>query len=645
MREETNKEKIPERFYGFDLGDAECAIASLPEEAELPSILSVKGTGSFITAYARREDGSVLIGEEACYEPKVTERKIRFKSRFLMEKSAAKDVRTFAMGVLSELSSSGGLFANEETSFYIGCPAGWSPNDRELYREIFEAAGYPPVKIVSESRAALISACRSKHLQVGYDILTKPMLVIDMGSSTTDFAYISGGKEQTLKTAGEVFLGGGIMDQILAEEAVGDSTFSGHLKKIMEESEPWRSYLEFAARRLKEKYYADEEYWKEHKCTQSVTVRYDLPLRVTLRMDAEMARKLEEKKCDRLSGKSFKEVFLESLLAVREHIGEAQPELLFLTGGVSKLPSVRTWCMEIFPEAVIILGREPEYAVAKGLSLSGRIDREVRLFREDIAALVESDAVEQIVRQHIDDLYKSSVDALVEPLLSHAALPVFDRWREGAIRRLSGCDAEIEKGISEFLQSEEARTILSGTITRWLGPVTGEIEEITIPVCVAHNVPYTALSLSSYLSLSDVKIGLDARSVFAVGELTWLINTIVSVLVGLLCGGSGIALIAQGLPGIITGAAASLLLLLIGKEKMEGALLKTDLPGAIRKLVPKNYFETRLDRMAGEVKASFLKNLEKEKDDEITGDMVEEISGQLERCLTKMADVVELPLV
>lgn len=641
-----SQDNIPERFYGFDLGDAESAVAVLSEDRQMPEIIPVQGAGSFITAFSRTSGGELSIGESACFLPDAAERKLRFKSRFLTEKAAAKDVKTFAEGVLNELLSSGELPVNEEVSFYVGCPAGWDMNTRELYRELFETAGYPPVKIVSESRAALISACRSKHLQVGYDILSKPMLVIDMGSSTTDFAYIAGGKEQQLKTAGEVSLGGGIMDGILLDEAVEANAFSGHVRKVLDASEPWKSCLEFAARRLKEKYYADEDYWIDHKCTQSVMLRYDLPIKVTLKMDAETARKLEEKPVDALGGRSFKKVFIDSLENVRAHIGESgHPELIFLTGGVSKLPAVRTWCMEAFPEAVVVLGAEPEFAVARGLALSGRIDREIRLFRAEIEALIASDTVEQIVRDHIDDLYRRAVEALVEPLLSHGALPVFDRWREGEIRRLGDCDAEIEREIAAFLQSDEAREILAGPIADWLGPVTAKIEEVTIPICVAHHVPYTALSLSSYLSLSDVNIGLDAKSVFAVGEFTWLINAIVSILVGLLCGGSGVALIAQGLPGIITGAAASLVLLIIGKGRLEGALLKSDLPRALRRLVPKNYFESRMDRLAGEVKESFLNNLEYEKDDEISGRMVNEISDELEQCLKRMADVVEIPLV
>ena len=185
-----------DRFFGFDLGDAESAVTRLDKaEQATPEVLTIVGEQSFITAYAVPASGELIIGEKACYADKVTKRRIRFKSRFLTDRSSAADVKSFAAGVLGELYGNGDLIKNEDCSFYIGCPAGWNKNAREHYREIFESAGYPPAKIISESRAAMVSACQSKHLQVGVDILSKPVLVVDIGSSTTDFAYIMGCKE------------------------------------------------------------------------------------------------------------------------------------------------------------------------------------------------------------------------------------------------------------------------------------------------------------------------------------------------------------------------------------------------------------------------------------------------------------------
>ncbi len=635
-----------ERFYGFDLGDAESAVTRLNKtDQEVPEVLPVQEAGSFITAWAMRRDGKLLIGEGACYEPDVLQRRLRFKSRFLTDTSVRSDIKSFAAGVLGELLLQGDLVRGDDQCFYVGCPAGWDKSAREDYREIFESAGYPPLKVVSESRAALVSACRSRHLQVGYDILSRPVLVVDIGSSTTDFAYIMSGREVELKTGGEVSLGGGIMDEILLEEAIDASFDPARIRKIFSENEAWRTYSEFAARRLKEKYFSDEEYWKNETLTQTVTIRAQLlPARLKLSMNPEIADKLINKKVERLGGRSFKEVFTESLIQVRQSITEKQPELIFMTGGVSRLAAIRDWCREIFPEAVVICGSEPEFSVAKGLAYCGKIDEELREFKADIDALIDSTAVEDLVEKNIGVLYHSTVENIVDPILEKVALPVIDRWRDGAIDRLADIDRIMEKEIDEFLHSAEGRELLAKSVASWLKSISYGLEEHTMPICVRHNVPYSALSLNSYLSLSDIDIRVEAKNLFAVEEITWLIDAIVSVVVGLLCGGSGVALIASGVQGILIGFIISALVLALGKEHMQGAFLKMNIPHPLRRLMPKSYLRSRTDKISSEVKKNLYEKLENEKNEEITEHLITDISQQIERCLTKMAEVVEIPL-
>ena len=635
-----------ERFYGFDLGDAESAVIRIIKgENAVPEVIPVQEAGSFITAYAMKKNGQLLIGEGACYDPDVLVRKLRFKSRFLTDSAAKNDIKSFASGVLGELLLSGDLVRGDDQCFYIGCPAGWDKADREDYRGIFESAGYPPLKIVSESRAALVSACRSRHLQVGYDILSKPVLVVDVGSSTTDFAYIMSGKEVKLKTGGEVVLGGGIMDEILLDEAIDASPDPAKIRRIFRENEAWRTYCEFAARRLKEKYYSDVEYWQNEPLTQTISIRTQLiPVRLKLTMSPGIADKLLNKKVDRLGGKSFRKVFTDSLMQVRESITDRQPELIFMTGGVSRMQELRQWCREIFPEAVVICGSEPEYSVAKGLAECGLIDEELSEFKADIAKLIESDAIEDIVEQHIDELYRSMVDSTVDPILEHVAIPVIDRWRDGSIDRLEDIDAILEKDIDAYLHSDNGRELLAKTVASWLKKVSYGLEEYTMPICVRHNVPFTALNLTSYLSLSDIDIHVEAKDLFAIEEITWLIDAIVSVVVGLLCGGGGLALIASGIQGILIGFVISALVLVLGREQMQDAFLKMNVPKPIRRLMPKSYLRSRADRISGEVKASLYAKLEQEKSEDITKKLVEDISSQIEMYLTKMAEVVEIPL-
>ena len=235
-----------DRYYGFDLGDAESAVSYLnKKDAAAPRVLTVREEKSFVTAYARLRTGELLIGEAACYNPEAVERKIRFKSRFLKDPDSRRDIKSFAAGVLGELYMSGDLVKGEECCFYVGCPAGWDKTARELYRELFVEAGYPPVRIISESRAAMVSACQSKHFQVGYDILSKPVLVVDIGSSTTDFAYIMSGREVDMQTAGEVALGGGIMDEVLLESALEASVRGERIRQIFEDLSQGQQGLHF----------------------------------------------------------------------------------------------------------------------------------------------------------------------------------------------------------------------------------------------------------------------------------------------------------------------------------------------------------------------------------------------------------------
>ncbi|MDO4866588.1 MAG: Hsp70 family protein [Clostridia bacterium] len=634
-----------DKYYGFDLGDAESAISRLTKrDVGVPEVLAVREARSFITAYAQLPNGELMIGESACYDTSAVKRALRFKSRFLTDPQVEKDVKRFAAGVLGELYADGNLVKNEDCCFYIGCPAGWDKAARERYRRIFEDAGYPPARIVSESRAALISACQSKHFQVGYDIMSKPVLVVDIGSSTTDFAFILGGREVELQTAGEVRLGGGIMDELVLEESIRACERPEAVRQALEASPPWRSYCEFAARRLKEQYFSDEDYWQDNDCRKTVRILAGEGARLTLRMNARVADRVLNKGAAQLNGKSFREAFCQSLKELRAKLKDQLPELLFLTGGVSRLPAVRDWCTEVFPEAVVITGAEPEFSVSRGLAWSGRIDEELREFRREVDELIDSSVVERIVENRIEDLYHRVVEAMVEPILRQVAVPVFDRWRRGDIRRLSDIDPIVQRDIEAWLHSDEAQALLVKPITEWLRPVAYDVEEKTMPICVRHNVPYKAMSLNSYFSLSDIDIRIDAKEVFAVEGLTWLINAIISIIVGLVCGGSGLALLSSGISGIVAGAILSLLILFLGKEKMQEVFMNADIPKPMRRLVPRGHFEARIERMTEEIKSSFYSNLENEKNAEITARMASEISEQIEQCLAKMAEVVEIPL-
>ena len=77
---------------------------------------------------------------------------------------------------------------------------------------------------------------------------------------------------------------------------------------------------------------------------------------------------------------------------------------------------------------------------------------------------------------------------------------------------------------------------------------------------------------------------------------------------------------------------------------MQEMLLNSNIPAAVRRLIPKSYLKARLDTISKQVKENLYEKLEQEKNEEISARLVKEISSQIETCLTKMAEVVEIPL-
>ncbi len=588
-------------YWGFDLGDGESAIAKVGSgESRYPSIVEVDGRKITITVWAVMANGEVRIGENAARSAAAAVRSAaRFKSRFLNAASdSAALIRDFSARVFESLRGSGALVGGEKSnSVYVGCPAGWDAEARERYQRIFETLGFPDPHGVSEARAVMVGAVQSNSVRDYVDLRTKSVLVIDIGSSTTDFAYINKGREAEIHTGGEVALGGGVMDELLLEESVKRSPDPAALRKTLSESESWRVDCELHARRLKEKYYSLPPEERDEECSDSLLVSYDQPLLLDLTMDEKTARRLTDVPCAQLGGRSFRQVFCDGLRQVRASIGDAPPELLFLTGGVSRMEEIKGWCREIFPESVIYTDTEPEFSVARGLAWCGRIDDDLARFRTDVETLIDSNIVEEITARRLNDLYRTVLDHLLDPLMEKAVKPVLLDWRNGEIRKLKDMETVLQDRIKVFLYSDSAKECLYEPITAWLLALSDELEQHTSRICRKYHVPERSLGISSALSASDFRLleKIDARDVLSGDSLTWtavFVDSVISIIVALLCGGSGIVLISEGPVGMLIGFILSFLVLVVshamGKKAIDEKLMNMDLPLAIRRIALSN---------------------------------------------------------
>ena len=588
-------------YWGFDLGDGESTLARVGSGGvSYPEIVDVDGKKVTITVWAVMRNGEVRIGENAARSAASAVRSAaRFKRRFLdIQSDSAALIRDFSERVFESLRDSGALVGGEKSnSVYIGCPAGWDAENRARYRRIFETIGFPNPKVVSESRAVMVGAIQSNSVRDYVDLRTKSVLVIDIGSSTTDFAYINKGKETEIRTGGEVSLGGGVMDELLLEASVQASGHEEDLRQIFSESESWLVDCELHARHLKELYYSRPAEEREEECRDSLLITYDEPVILDLVMNSAVSHRITEEPCPQLNGKSFRSVFTAGLREVRDSIGEEPPELLFLTGGVSRMEEIRSWCQEVFPQAVIYTDREPEFSVARGLAWCGKIDDELIRFRADVEQLISSSTVEAIVSGRLDDLYRAVLDHLLDPLLEKAVKPVLLDWRNGKITRLSDMEAALQERIKIYLYSEDAKACLYRPVTDWLLQISEELEPYTSEICRKYHVPDRSLEISSALSASDFHLleKLEAKDVLDGDSLTWtavFVESIISLLIAMLCGGSGVVLVSEGPVGILIGFLVSFVVLLashaMGKKVIDEKIRNANLPLSIRKMALSN---------------------------------------------------------
>ena len=585
-------------YWGFDLGDGESAVARVNGEGlTAPEIVEIDGRRVVITAWAVMKSGEVRIGESAARSASAAIRSAaRFKSRYLDPKTDSGGlIRDFSAKLLETLRREGSLSGGDKNnSFYIGCPAGWDKNVRAEYQLLFENLGVPSPRVISESRAVMVGAIQSNSLRDYVDLRTKSVLVIDIGSSTTDFAFVTGGREAEIRTGGEVRLGGGVMDEVLLESCVAASPDAKAIREVFQESESWRVDCELHARALKERYFSEtEEYWTRHRCSDALLITYDKPVMLDLFVDEKMAKRLTDQPCVQLGGRSFREVFCAGLREVRDSLAENPPELLFLTGGVSRMAQVSAWCREVFPEAVIYSDREPEFSVARGLAWCGRIDDELGRFREEVDRLIHSSVVELIVAEHLPALYQDLLDKLLDPILTHAVEPALVDWREGRIGTLAETETALQEKIKLYLYSKDAKEQLFGPVDAFVRRVSEDLQKHTSPICRKYRVPDHSLEIRSRLAASDLSVleKLDTRDVMSGSTLTSaavFAESIISVLVGLMCGGSGVVLITEGPLGIAIGIISSLLLFavahVLGKDAVDQKIREADLPLFVRRL-------------------------------------------------------------
>jgi len=594
------------KILGFDLGDGESAVTLLSDDSTIePRVMPIGGKPSILSAVGMK-DGRIVVGEEASVLSGALDVKVRFKSRYLTDTGAAADVRLFAQGVMNELMrEEPGLMA-QVSSTVVGCPAGWGEGRREQYAMLLESAGFPNVHVVPEPRAAFLYARHARGLRIDPALMRTSAMVIDIGSSTTDFAYIVDGHQQDLSLFGDTNLGGGLLDELILQRAIDASPDRDALMRVMQESPAWRSYCELEARRLKEKYFLSEEKWQDMPLTAHLVICYDETLMLDLSLSGKEIDEIIHAPCAALGGRSFVRCLQDALLAAQKVSSACAPQVVILTGGASRMAFFREACREAFSSGLLVLCPEPECSIARGLAYAGRVDEMLKVFRQEVASISRGEKLGALVSECVHELYAPVAGVLFESAKESAAAAAA-KWRHGAIKTIEAMEASLAADMGRAFASEKTAKAMESEVRQWTDTLMQRLEGELTGLCMRCGVPPEKMSLSG-AKLSAGLDGLKLSLLDAMGMdiVSGVLGVVLAVVGASICGGGGIALVGSGPLGMIAGASAGVLLALIGKDSMEKAVRKMEIPVLLRQLVTDSSVRRGIDRQREEIEQAII---------------------------------------
>ena len=627
------------RYIGFDIGDGESAIAVFQQGSVIePVMQAVGGNKSFISAVGKVH-GEIVIGEQAYTDGLAEELSVRFKSRFTYDPASHDTIVLFVKGVMQALRDADALKADD--IFSVGCPAGWNAAAKARYCDLLVQAGVPNPRIVSESRAAFLYAKYAKTVALDIDVFQENALVIDIGSSTLDFAYIVDGRETEVETFGETRLGGGLLDEEFLRHGVEKSKGFDNIWKAFAESKSWYSYSEIEARRVKEQYFARGENDPDVVIKKQLRICYDGLEKLDLVMNVAEAARLVDEPLPVLQGKSFGEALKMALEEAHTLTLGNPPQVILLTGGASRMRFFQELCWDIFHNALVVSCPEPEFSIAKGLAYAGWMDENLRKFRLNVEKEMTDEKVAGIARNALSDLRPGIADAIVDLVLEEVAIPAAARWKSGNTETLEEMSREMQRRTKMILQSPLAEEAVFPVVQGWLKGLNETLQTMIDPICDRYQVPRKEMQMAFVSTGGTDSLPIGVENFMGFSMMKAMTSVILSVLGGALGGGGGVALIAGGPLGFLAGAALGAILTLLGWPAVSGLLMKSKWPAPLRWLNLEK--QLRSEGTKKSLREAVIKEIRSE-DSAFSRQIVARFTDAFQKYLYQMTQAAEIPI-
>jgi hypothetical protein len=492
-------------FLGFDLGHADTAIALVSGDSRdrfaAPANLEIHGQVIQPTALIRQKgegNEELIVGTRAIREAAKSEGgsekaalKAAFKARPNRLGEARRDISGFFAACLE-----GANFdpvppegwAGVEIA--VGCPSSWSAEeDIKQYQELLvEGISRTPMKdarvrVVPESRAALLQAIDSPNSPLTAKARDENILVIDIGSSTLDFSLIAPERKAAPLLDAGLDLGASFFDRQVLE---ANLEREGEARRFLHHNPHYRDLWLYYARRTKEQFFLDaptdptdrvsgaplQPYFtggrrrsleittSGEEMARFERAPYDLELHPSAELNLDPLL---------LEGKSWTALYEESLRALKaaiERRGTGFGQVL-LAGGASRMPFTKQLAERVFGgNGEVLRDPEPSHLVSRGLARWGRKRHDVERFSKEAAILMQ-ERLPALVEQEFPALKASLASGMADLVFDRFVVPVVEDWKDGAFKTGQDVRREIERNYRAWLPSAEAESFFIERINGW----------------------------------------------------------------------------------------------------------------------------------------------------------------------------------
>ncbi|MCD4653216.1 hypothetical protein K8T06_04715 [bacterium] len=616
-------------YIGIDFGTSNsyCCLTTSGYLSATPVMIDGKTSISTSVLWVKNSDNSqsvIAFGDRAVEEwgfRSSAERKncwisTMFKPDISYSETARNDAQAFLGSLVNYIREQGILPPDYHSNLdvILGVPAVQAPGFEETLKQIFAALNLGRIRTTPEPVGALINHVATRH-DISPGDARRGVLVIDFGGGTCDIAYMF---RLEVKTAwGDAMFGGRLFDDLFYQWFLDSNP---GVVKLLKKSRDYYYVHWILCKEMKERFSAIMDRDRSARFTHHIHVAdsyygglnhvswMEFMNRASNYKPTEYLEKLlkenDETRCRNSSGsydliKWFTRVVTDGIS--KNGLELEKIRYVILTGGSSAWPFVKDTVIDMLQidRKQLFFSANPMTAVGEGIAILPVIQGLHSQARERIK--LERDIKISEIIQRIDHLAAEFASEITEEIVG---LIVNEEMRRvlSDFSRNGGSIEDLEQRISETVgkRSGECQNLIQGRENDILSAVNHEVVDV-LTLWFRENGMRNWSSDRHYMNNLGVS-GPDGRHLKVDDPLLQFVKTITHLVMmyglGGVLGGSGIALLLPGLPGLVLGAVLGVMFSVIGfkvlKKPLQTAFGKIHIPSW---MASKLYSDRRLDKM------------------------------------------------